>query len=175
MQNNAMPFNSRMSIFSFPVTEAQVNTQNYGRRPYGVGLLVVGYDETGPHLYECAPSGNFFEYYAMSIGARAQSAKTYLERYHEEFPEASLDQLVKHGLYALRDTLQQDKELNIHNTSIGIVGKDQQFTIIEGEELQRYLGLLGDETGRPSRAVVTATEPQPEEAGGEAPMETDSV
>jgi 20S proteasome subunit alpha 6 len=24
--------------------EAQINTQNYGRRPYGVGLLVVGYD-----------------------------------------------------------------------------------------------------------------------------------
>lgn len=24
--------------------EAQVNTQQYGRRPYGVGLLVIGYD-----------------------------------------------------------------------------------------------------------------------------------
>ena len=24
--------------------EAQVNTQNYGKRPYGVGLLVVGHD-----------------------------------------------------------------------------------------------------------------------------------
>lgn len=24
--------------------KAQGNTQNYGRRPYGVGLLVVGYD-----------------------------------------------------------------------------------------------------------------------------------
>lgn len=25
-------------------TEAQVNTQHYGRRPYGVGFLVAGYD-----------------------------------------------------------------------------------------------------------------------------------
>jgi 20S proteasome subunit alpha 6 len=24
--------------------EAQINTQRYGKRPYGVGLLVVGYD-----------------------------------------------------------------------------------------------------------------------------------
>lgn len=24
--------------------EAQINTQQYGRRPYGVGLLVIGYD-----------------------------------------------------------------------------------------------------------------------------------
>ncbi|RUP03057.1 nucleophile aminohydrolase, partial [Jimgerdemannia flammicorona] len=90
--------------------------------------------------------------------AHLQSAKTYLERYHEEFPEASLNQLVKHGLYALHDTLQQDKELNIHNTLINIVDKDQQFTIIEGKELQQYLGLLSNETGRLSRAVVTVTE-----------------
>jgi 20S proteasome subunit alpha 6 len=33
-----------------------------------------------------------------------------------------LPTLIKHGLHALRDTLQQDKELTIHNTSIGIVG-----------------------------------------------------
>ncbi|CAG8703307.1 10698_t:CDS:2 [Dentiscutata erythropus] len=122
--------------------KAQVNTQNYGRRPYGVGLLVAGYDETGPHLYECAPSGNFFEYYAMSIGARSQSAKTYLERYYESFAEASLDDLVRHGLNALRDTLQQDKELNMDNCSIGIVGADCKFKIVEGDELRRYLNLL---------------------------------
>lgn len=27
-----------------PKTEAQVNTQHYGRRPYGVGFLVAGHD-----------------------------------------------------------------------------------------------------------------------------------
>lgn len=58
----------------------------------------------------------------MSIGARSQSAKTYLEANFEQFPEASLEELIKHGLHALRDTLQQDKELTIHNTSLGIVG-----------------------------------------------------
>jgi len=162
-------------IVSAIADKAQVNTQNYGRRPYGVGLLVVGYDDTGPHLYECVPSGNFFEYYAVSIGARSQSAKTYLERNFEDFAEAPLDDLVKHGLQALRDTLQQDKELNIHNTSIGIVGKDQNFKIVEGEELQRYLSLLGDETGKSSKPKTTTVADQPEDAGGQAPMETDSV
>ncbi|GAA5988237.1 hypothetical protein JCM11641_002096 [Rhodosporidiobolus odoratus] len=102
--------------------KAQINTQHYGRRPYGVGLLVAGYDEKGPHLYEFSPSGNCLEYYAMSIGARSQSAKTYLEAHFEEFADCDLPTLIKHGLHALRDTLQQDKELTIHNTSIGIVG-----------------------------------------------------
>ena len=67
--------------------EAQVNTQEYGRRPYGVGFLVVGQDESGPHLYEFSPSGTSYEYYAMSIGARSQSAKTYLEKHYEEFTD----------------------------------------------------------------------------------------
>jgi 20S proteasome subunit alpha 6 len=67
-----------------------VNTQEYGRRPYGVGFLVVGHDQTGPHLYEFSPSGNSYEYYAMSIGARSQSAKTYLERHYESFADCAL-------------------------------------------------------------------------------------
>lgn len=62
-----------------------MNTQEYGRRPYGVGFLVIGHDHTGPHLYEFSPSGTSFEYYAMSIGARSQSAKTYLEKHYENF------------------------------------------------------------------------------------------
>ncbi|CAO3622212.1 unnamed protein product [Mucor hiemalis] len=128
--------------------KAQVNTQQYGRRPYGVGLLVIGHDETGPHLFECSPSGTSFEYYAMSIGAKSQSAKTYLEKYRDDFTEAPLEELVRHGLQALRDTLQQDKDLNIHNTSLGIVGEGHPFEIIEGDALQRYLDLLGEDTGR---------------------------
>jgi len=157
--------------------KAQVNTQLYGRRPYGVGLLVCGYDETGPHLYECAPSGNFFEYYAMSIGARAQSAKTYLEKYYSEFDDCDLDTLVKHGLCALRDTLQQDKELNVNNTSIGIVGRDHKFETVEGERLQKFLDLLGEETGRRERTSVFDQPEQAEtEKGGEPEaMETDGV
>ena len=117
--------------------KAQINTQRYGKRPYGVGLLVIGYDETGPHLFESSPSGNYFDYIAMSIGARAQSAKTYLERHIGEFKNASVDDLVMHGLRSLRDTMQQDKELSLTNCTVGIVGKDTKFHVIEGEALQR--------------------------------------
>src|SRR5947209_4083463 len=101
--------------------KAQVNTQHYGRRPYGVGLLVAGVDETGPHLWEFQPSGMVLEYKGASIGARSQSARTYLERNFEEFVESSRDELVLHGLKALRDSLAQDKKLTTENTSVGIV------------------------------------------------------
>lgn len=31
-------------VYLTVLLEAQVNTQQYGRRPYGVGLLVIGHD-----------------------------------------------------------------------------------------------------------------------------------
>ena len=70
--------------------KAQGNTQKMGKRPYGLGLLVAGVDEMGSHLYECAPSGNVFDYRAVAIGARSQSAKTYLEKYFEGFDSGLL-------------------------------------------------------------------------------------
>jgi 20S proteasome subunit alpha 6 len=66
-----------------------VNTQEYGRRPYGVGFLVIGQDDSGCHLYEFSPSGSAYEYYAMSIGARSQSAKTYLEKNFDKFMDGT--------------------------------------------------------------------------------------
>ncbi len=63
----------------------QKYTMTGSRRPLGVGLLVGTYDQTGAHLYATQPSGNYYEYYAMAIGARSQTARTYLEGKFESF------------------------------------------------------------------------------------------
>lgn len=110
-------------------------TQSYVRRPYGVGLLVAAYDQTGPHLYLTEPSGNYFEYYAMAIGSRSQTSRTYLEREFENFKDCSLDDLIKHALRALASTLAGDTELDTKSASIAVVGKDRAFQIIEGKSL----------------------------------------
>jgi 20S proteasome subunit alpha 6 len=49
-------------------------------------VVLMG-QETGPHLFEFSPAGTAFEYYAHSIGARSQSAKTYLEKNFESFED----------------------------------------------------------------------------------------
>ncbi|KFY36248.1 hypothetical protein V494_05176 [Pseudogymnoascus sp. VKM F-4513 (FW-928)] len=125
---------------------AQTNTQHYGKRPYGVGLIVVGVDETGPHLFEFQPSGLTQEMVACAIGARSQMARTYLERNAEEFANASREELVSHGLKALKESLAQDKDLTVENTSIGIVGvaaKGSQdiepFKLYDGQEVKEWI------------------------------------
>lgn len=49
----------------------------------------------------------------MAIGSRSQSARTYLEKHLNEFSSCDLDELVKHGLRALRDTLPNEVDLSI--------------------------------------------------------------
>lgn len=83
----------------------QTCTQRYDRRPYGVGLLVAAYDDQGPHIYEVVPSANYFSVKAMSIGSRSQSARTYLEKHLDKFSQCTKEELIKHGLEALKGTL----------------------------------------------------------------------
>lgn len=140
MFNRPLPVSK--AVYSI-ADKAQENTQSYGSRPYGVGLLVAGYDETGPHLYEFQPSGSVLEYYGTAIGARSQAARTYLERNLESVRDSeSVEQLILHGLNALRDTLAQDVELTFKNTSVSVVGKDTSFSIYEDESMQQWLDKL---------------------------------
>lgn len=168
--------------------KAQENTQLYGSRPYGVGLLVAGYDETGAHLYEFQPSGLVLEYYGAAIGARSQAARTYLERTLDEVREVTdVETLIVHGLNALRDTLAQDVELTLRNTSVAVVGKDTAFQIYEDDDVAQWLDKLDlvsnarsrdadEEGGAGDEAGDQAGDaPQPD-AGAEADdtrMETD--
>lgn len=126
----------------------QICTQRYDRRPYGVGLLVAGYDDQGPHIYQTCPSANFFNCKAMAIGARSQSARTYLEKFLDTFASTTLDELIHHGLRALRDTLPNEVDLNTKNVSISVVGETTEFKILNEEETGVYLSAIEGEERR---------------------------
>ena len=71
----------------------------------------------------------------MAIGARSQSAKTYLERHLDEFVDSDLDALVAHGLRALRDTLPNEIQLNNKVRTASIFGPCQC------DQIGRFIGL----------------------------------
>lgn len=153
--------------------KAQINTQVYGKRPYGIGLLVAGVDENGPHLFEFQPSGMTEEMVAFAIGARSQMARTYLERNIESFADCSKEELVKHGLRALKESLVQDKELTVENTSVGLVGLKEgpsgrssiePFKLYDGFEVKSWIE---------SASEIQGGEGEGDAAAGEG-MEVDS-
>lgn len=131
----------------------QRSTIGYGRRPFGVGILVAGHDARGPHIYQIEPSSNFFDCKAQAIGARSQSARTYLERNLDSFPTSDVDALVRHALRALRDCLPSEVELDSKNTCLSIVGPDMPFTTYEHEAVEPYLAKI-DDTDAPEMDVT---------------------
>lgn len=123
----------------------QACTQRYDRRPYGVGLLIAGHDSKGPHIFQTCPSSNYFDCKAMAIGARSQSARTYLEKHLDVFKTVNLNELVKHGLLALRECLPNDMELSNKNVSIAVVGKGRPFTLYDDDSVDQWLSLIPEE------------------------------
>merc|ERR1719494_1484065 len=107
----------------------QICTQRYGKRPYGVGLLVAGYDDQGPHIFQTCPCANY-----------------------NDCRECELEELVKHGLRALRDTLPNEVDLTNKNVSIAIVGKDHPFTVYDDAGVDPYLAGIEGEERRGQRA-----------------------
>jgi 20S proteasome subunit alpha 6 len=103
----------------------------------------------------------------MAIGARSQSAKTYLERHYSGFADLSRDELIKHVVKALHTCTESDKDLTVENTVIAVVGEGERFHIIEGESVAPYL--VGIESvPRPAHTVDEA------EASTRMPVEGES-
>ncbi|RXG61522.1 Proteasome subunit alpha type-1 [Armadillidium vulgare] len=154
----------------------QSATQGYDKRPYG---------EDGPHIYQTCPSANFYDCKAMAIGARSQSSRTYLERHLDEFVDASRDEIIRHCLRALRDTLPNDIELTSKNCSMAVVGKCDPLKLYDDDAIAPFLEGLDQEErrgggGRADTAATSAeaaegapgSATQPEETQGER-MDTD--
>lgn len=56
----------------------QEKTQAGGYRPFGVSVLIAGYDENGPHLAQVDPSGASYDWKATAVGKNAKTAKVFL-------------------------------------------------------------------------------------------------
>jgi len=154
--------------------KAQVCTQRSWKRPFGVGLLVGGLDESGAHLYYNCPSGNYFEYQAFAIGSRSQAAKTYLERRFGNFVDSSWDDLIKDALIATRETLQGEK-LKSSICTVAVMGVGEPFHILDQETVQQLIDkfeLVGEEevpAAEPGAAAEEgAEEGDAAEQGGDA-------
>ncbi|KAF7141206.1 hypothetical protein RHSIM_Rhsim06G0030800 [Rhododendron simsii] len=154
----------------------RVCTQRSWKRPYGVGLLVAGLDESGAHLYYNCPSGNYFEYQAFAIGSRSQAAKTYMERRFESFVSSTREDLLKDALFALRETLQGEK-LKSSICTVAVVGVGEAFHILDNETVQALIDafeIVGEEVpaaeegGAADEPAVDQGAPAEE---GAAPME----
>jgi 20S proteasome subunit alpha 2 len=113
----------------------QEYTQSGGVRPFGISLLVAGYDETGPHLYQVDPSGSYWAWKASAIGKNMINANTFLEKRYTN--EIELEDAIHTAILTLKEGF--DGQITENNIEIGVVGSDKTFRVLRPEEIKDYL------------------------------------
>lgn len=105
----------------------QESTQSGGIRPFGVSLLVGGYDLSLDkyQLYQVDPSGSYFPWKATAIGKTATSAKTFLEKRWNE--DLELEDVIHVALLALKESV--DGELTGENLDISVIAEPQEHLL----------------------------------------------
>lgn len=92
---------------------------------------------------------------AFAIGSRSQAAKTYLERKFESFMDCSKEELVRHALHAVKESLQEE-DLSSANCGVAIVGIGEPFVILDPKTLQAYVDAL--ESGKDDQQATVEVE-----------------
>ncbi|KAF7123880.1 hypothetical protein RHSIM_Rhsim12G0175800 [Rhododendron simsii] len=84
-------------------------TQSGGVRPFGVSLLVAGFDDKGPQLYQVDPSGSYFSWKASAMGKNVSNAKTFLEKRYTD--DMELDDAVHTAILTLKEGVLTPSEI----------------------------------------------------------------
>ncbi|KAJ1385436.1 Proteasome, subunit alpha/beta [Sesbania bispinosa] len=111
-------------------------TQSGGVRPFGVSLLVAGFDDNGPQLYQVDPSGSYFSWKASAMGKNVSNAKTFLEKRYTD--DMELDDAVHTAILTLKEGF--EGQISGKNIEIGIIGADKKFRVLTPAEIDDYLG-----------------------------------
>jgi len=115
-------------------TVMQEYTQSGGVRPFGVSLLICGWDSDRPYLFQCDPSGAFFAWKATAIGKNAINGKTFLEKRYNE--DLELDDAVHTAILTLKEGF--EGKMTADNIEVGICDKSG-FKRFDNATVKDYL------------------------------------
>lgn len=120
-------------------------TQSGGVRPFGLSLLIGGYDEHNKYqLYQVDPSGSYYPWKATSIGKGSVAAKTFLEKRWNH--ELELEDALHILLLTLKESF--EGEFKGENIEISIIG----------DENPELLGFTGDKKAKSPRFRTLSTQ-----------------
>ncbi|KAK0547756.1 Proteasome subunit alpha type-2 [Tilletia horrida] len=108
----------RGSVILFPSAMFS-GIEDSGVRPFGVSLLVAGFDEhRGPSLYQVDPSGSYFMWKASAIGKNMSNAKTFLEKRYTD--DISTDDAIHTALLTLKEGF--EGQMTEKTIEVGVIG-----------------------------------------------------
>ncbi len=120
----------------------QKYTQSNGRRPFGLSILLVGFDYDGsPHLYQTDPSGTYHEWKADAIGRSAKTVREFLEKHYTEETVASDEETIKLALKALLEVVQSGSK----TMEVAIMKRGEPLQMLDSNVIDKYIQIIEKE------------------------------
>jgi 20S proteasome subunit alpha 2 len=117
----------------------QEYTQSGGVRPFGIGLIVAGYDEAqGPQIFQIEASGTFYCWKATALGKGASTAKQFLEKRFTD--DMDIEDAIHTAILTLKDSF--EGELTDKNIEVGVLrtaDPAREFKVLTQSEIRDYL------------------------------------
>jgi len=112
----------------------QEYTQSGGVRPFGVSLLICGWDNGRGYLFQCDPSGAYFAWKATALGKNNVNGKTFLEKRYTE--KVELEDAIHTAILTLKEGF--EGQMTQDNIEIGICN-EQGFRRLSPQQVNDYL------------------------------------
>ncbi|MCK4701735.1 proteasome subunit alpha, partial [Candidatus Bathyarchaeota archaeon] len=115
---------------------AQVYTQHAGVRPFGVSMIIAGYDATGSRVLTTDPSGAYRGFKATAVGRKNEEANRLLEEKYRN--DVSLDEAVKLAIEAVN--VASDTPVTSKTVKVAVIPVDTKtFKRLTEEEVDKHL------------------------------------
>mmetsp|Transcript_68886 Transcript_68886/g.173522 ORF Transcript_68886/g.173522 Transcript_68886/m.173522 type:complete len:263 (+) Transcript_68886:102-890(+) len=141
--NERMPVEScvnSVADMALDFSDSDKDRKKVMSRPFGVALLVGGYDAMdGPVLFNTDPSGTFTKYMAASIGSAQEGATSMLQEQYNK--DMSLKEAETLALTVLRQVMEE--KLGKDNIELAIVSAaTKKFKMFSPTELEEIITRL---------------------------------
>ena len=96
----------------------QEYTQQGGARPFGMGMIIGGYDSNlGPQIFQIEASGTYYCWKATALGRGSVEARTFLEKTYTD--DMDIGDAIHTAIKALKNTF--EGEMTEKNLEVGIL------------------------------------------------------
>mmetsp|Transcript_5065 Transcript_5065/g.11009 ORF Transcript_5065/g.11009 Transcript_5065/m.11009 type:complete len:240 (+) Transcript_5065:113-832(+) len=136
--NEAMPVESTtQSLCDLALRFGEDSDEGGGMsRPFGVALLIAGWDDHGPVLYHADPSGTYVKYQAKAIGSGSEGAQTSLQEGYRK------DLSLKEAEVLALSILKQVMEEKVTSTNVDIARVAPKYHLYTQAEVEEVMSRL---------------------------------
>jgi 20S proteasome subunit alpha 5 len=143
-QNHTFTYDEKMGVEALTQSvcdlalgfgESQKRDERKMSRPFGVALLLAGYDQKGPQLYFSDPSGTYLQYKAKAIGAGSEGAQSTLQDKYRD--DMTLQEAEVLACEILKQVM-EDKISN-QNVEVATVTKEQGYHMYTAQEIDALI------------------------------------